>query len=588
MKSNFQNQKSSPLGRASNQGTSWFRKSFSRIAVIVVVAFFLIIQKIDAQTAYIPNENSGGLNVINVGTNTITATIPGISGRGVAVSPDGSKVYISSTNGRVFVINTATNTMITSIIVSTNGQTGALCVSPDGTKVYVSGWTEISIINTATTTVSAVIPVNASGIAVSPDGSKIYVTNGDNSNGTLNVIETATNTISASIPVGASPTAVIVIPDGTMVYVATNYVVNHNYYNQLGEVDVINTATNTVTDSIAFNIGYPEGIVVSPDGSKVYVANLISPSNSTDGNVIVINTSTNTVSATITVGYRPWGISVSPDGSEVYVANFNSNTTSVINTATNTVVATIPAGGVCSGNFISTNITPPCAQTVNIPDNNFYNYIINTLGFISIGPNEICAAAAAAFTGTIDVNSLGISDMTGIEAFTAVTGLKCALNTLSSLNVSQNTALTYLECYYNNTISSLDLSHNTSLTYLDCGINSLSSLDVSQNTALAYLACQYNSLSSLDVSNNTALTTLVCNNNNLNFLNVANGNNQNMNSNNFYAYGNSNLSCIQVDDTAYSNANWSGNIDAQSYFSLNCAQALCANPPVPVITAIGD
>ena len=37
--------------------------------------------------------------------------------------------------------------------------------------------------------------------------------------------------------------------------------------------------------------------------------------------VSVINTATNTVSATITVGIYPLGVSVSPDGSKVYVAN---------------------------------------------------------------------------------------------------------------------------------------------------------------------------------------------------------------------------------------------------------------------------
>ena len=40
-----------------------------------------------------------------------------------------------------------------------------------------------------------------------------------------------------------------------------------------------------------------------------------------DNTVSVINTATNTVSATITVGNNPDGVSVSPDGSKVYVTN---------------------------------------------------------------------------------------------------------------------------------------------------------------------------------------------------------------------------------------------------------------------------
>ncbi len=41
---------------------------------------------------------------------------------------------------------------------------------------------------------------------------------------------------------------------------------------------------------------------------------------------------------------REHGVAVTPDGSKVYVANENSNTVSVIATATNTVTATIPVG----------------------------------------------------------------------------------------------------------------------------------------------------------------------------------------------------------------------------------------------------
>ncbi len=44
----------------------------------------------------------------------------------------------------------------------------------------------------------------------------------------------------------------------------------------------------------------------------------------------------------------------------------------------------------------------------------------------------------------------------------------------------------------NNQFSSLDLSKNTSLTWLNCGENQLSSLDLSKNTSLTYLECGEN------------------------------------------------------------------------------------------------
>jgi YVTN family beta-propeller protein len=61
----------------------------------------------------------------------------------------------------------------------------------------------------------------------------------------------------------------------------------------------------------------PTGVAVTPDGSKVYVANQSS------NTVSVINTATNAVGS-ITVGSGPVGGAVTPDGSEVYVANFHT------------------------------------------------------------------------------------------------------------------------------------------------------------------------------------------------------------------------------------------------------------------------
>ncbi len=197
--------------------------------------------------------------------------------------------------------------------------------------------------------------------------------------------------------------------------------------------------------------------------------------------------------------------------------------------------------------FLMTN----AKAQVNIPDNNFFNYLVNTLGFIDLGPNQIYDIQAEFYDSPLNVDSLGIADLTGIQAFTSLTSLNCNGNSLTSLDVSQNTAL----------------------TYLDCGSNALTSLDVSHNTALQNLRCQHNSLTSLDMSNNPALTAINCSSNNLSSLNLANGNNGNMvvnNSGSFGTYNNPNLECITVDNAAYSNIYWYHWVDSWTSFSLNC------------------
>ena len=179
------------------------------------------------------------------------------------------------------------------------------------------------------------------------------------------------------------------------------------------------------------------------------------------------------------------------------------------------------------------------AQTY-VPDDNFEQALID-LGYDDVLDDYVITDSINTVT-TLDVSNDSISDLTGIEGFTALTNLNCSRNQLTSLNMSSNTALTEMNCARNdltsldvssntaltelichsNELDSLDVSNNTSLTNLNCAINDLTSLDVISNTALTELICHGNQLTSLDVSSNTALTNLRCYSNNLTSLDVSN------------------------------------------------------------------
>jgi len=83
----------------------------------------------------------------------------------------------------------------------------------------------------------------------------------------------------------------------------------------------------------------PNQIVISPDGSTLYV------SNTTSSTVSVISTSTASVLKTIQVGFGPRGMAISPDGTRVYVASYISESISVISTATQQIITTFTAQG---------------------------------------------------------------------------------------------------------------------------------------------------------------------------------------------------------------------------------------------------
>ena len=153
----------------------------------------------------------------------------------------------------------------------------------------------------------------------------------------------------------------------------------------------------------------------------------------------------------------------------------------------------------------------------NFPDSNFRDYIRSDL---DDGDNVFTDEEISEIT-KMTCDGREISSLKGIEHFISLKKLYCSNNQLTALDLSGNTALTYLDCHKNQ-MTALDLSGNTDLTYLACGGNQLKTLDVSRNTALTSLYCNDNLLTALDVSNNTGLKVCTCYGNQLTALDVTN------------------------------------------------------------------
>jgi len=100
-------------------------------------------------------------------------------------------------------------------------------------------------------------------------------------------------------------------------------------------VAVIDTAQNKVVGTISVPKG-PHGLVITPDGRKVYV--------SSDGasTVSVIDTASDRVIGTIEVGANPHGLAVSGDGRRVLALGWGTNRVLVIDTATDRVTGEMP------------------------------------------------------------------------------------------------------------------------------------------------------------------------------------------------------------------------------------------------------
>ncbi|MCO5384035.1 MAG: YncE family protein [Methanosarcina barkeri] len=147
----------------------------------------------------------------------------------------------------------------------------------------------------------------------------------------------------------------------------------------------------------------PSGVAVSPDGTKVYVANhkrtIKGISDTPSGTVSVIDTATDNVIANVTVDKCPCGVSVNKDGTKVYVANSESNTISVIDTTNNTEIANVPVGSMPSalGHFIG---SPP-----QVPEHNaireFISSVIESIYRTYITINELINGVQGVIIGII-------------------------------------------------------------------------------------------------------------------------------------------------------------------------------------------
>ena len=213
------------------------------------------------------------------------------------------------------------------------------------------------IFNSSPTFIRAGLTAAAIGftaIAMPAQAYYAYVTN--SLSDTVSVIDTATNTVVAVIPVGDQPEPVAVHWDGSRVYVGNQGSASEGG----GSISVIDTITNTVIDTIPEQNGV-DGIAITPDGTTLYATNPGGhrlPPDCISDSVSVIDVATHTVKAVIEVGDHPWGLTISPDGSRVYVANAHDETLSVIDTATNQVVNTVNLGDGCDAGTDHHTATP--------------------------------------------------------------------------------------------------------------------------------------------------------------------------------------------------------------------------------------
>lgn len=174
----------------------------------------------------------------------------------------------------------------------------------------------------------AALPVQAQPFA--------YVTNAGSCD--VSVIDVATNTVVATVPMAGGEAFlwdIAITPDGTRVYVAEVYYSDESIFNQ---VEVIDTASNTVVETIPLEgdtFYIPPCVAITPDGAYAYVGYITTYNG---GTIAVIEIATNTIVATVVLGeFPPFQMAIAPDGAHVYIVGYQFPAVCVLATATNTL-----------------------------------------------------------------------------------------------------------------------------------------------------------------------------------------------------------------------------------------------------------
>jgi YVTN family beta-propeller protein len=217
---------------------------------------------------------------------------------GFAIDESKGFIYVTlNSNNAVGIVNMKTNKFEGVIPV---------CIAPytvviKNDKAYVTNWGGRQAVKGDKTAISAETPVvvNAkTGVAAS---------------GTISVINLETRKVVKEIPIHLHPTAMVLSPDHSRLYVA-------NTNSDL--VSVINTQSDQIikdidpkpTAELPFG-STPDALAISSDGKTLYVAN-------GDNNLIaVIDLTTDKVKGLIPTGWYPGAILLNKNNSELFVAN---------------------------------------------------------------------------------------------------------------------------------------------------------------------------------------------------------------------------------------------------------------------------
>jgi YVTN family beta-propeller protein len=232
----------------------------------------------DGSTLYVTEFEGTPLWVVNTATQQVTQPVTFTSeAEGLAVSPDGTKLYVCLSGGTVSVIDTATNKITGTIKI---GVTRAhtpwnVIFTPDGSSAYVAAKPNrhpngknhgyAAVVDTASQKVVGSILLTTGiplGIlAMAPSGQDLFYSQET----AIPVISTSSNQVVRTIALDFTQIGAAITPNGKFLYMCAAK--GGNTLNEVAMVDV--ASGKAIGTQIALNV--PVALAIAPNGNFAYV-----------------------------------------------------------------------------------------------------------------------------------------------------------------------------------------------------------------------------------------------------------------------------------------------------------------------------
>ncbi|MDX1887367.1 YncE family protein [Mycolicibacterium sp. 120270] len=268
----------------------------------------------DGTTIVATHYGDGNVSIIDAYALTVDADIemPGVEPSRVTAAERRAYVTVAGHKyDSVAVIDTANKQVVANHPI--DDVASDVAVSPDGTRIYVGRTGDdvgLTVINTFGRTHNVALADGVGrtvdAVRVSPNGRLVYVATSDAVSGTLHVVDAAKGRVLREVSIASPIRDVALSYDGALAYVASFDA------HWGGSVDVIDTAINEITAKVGIG-GAPMQMALSADGARLYIADY--------EHVAVLCTETNSVIDMLTVTAKPSCVAVSPDSTRLYIAD---------------------------------------------------------------------------------------------------------------------------------------------------------------------------------------------------------------------------------------------------------------------------